>query len=107
MFEERIDDAILVGERAGVRLRRLPPRFGTAGFQRDDRQIAIQRNGREFFQILRLRDAFEIKQQQLDLGIFRHRHREFADIDIRVVAGCVRVTDANALLPQEADRHRG
>ena len=48
VLEERIDHAVLVGERAGVRLRRLAAGFAAAGFQRDDRQIAIERDRGQF-----------------------------------------------------------
>ena len=107
MLEERVDHAVLVGERAGMRLRRLAAGFGAAGFQRDDRQVAIERHGGEFFQIFLLRDALEIKQQQLHLGILGDGDREFADRDVRIVAGGVGVTDADAALAQESDRHGG
>ena len=106
MLEERIDHAVLVGERAGVRLRRLAAGFGAAGFQRDDRQIAVERDGGEFFQIFLLGNALQIQQQQFYFGVFRDRDREFADGDVGVVAGGVGVADADAALAQEADRHR-
>lgn len=104
MFEEGIDHAVFVRQRAGVRLRRLTTRFRTPRLQRDDRQIAVERDGCEFFEIFLFRNALEIEQQQLDFWIFRHGDRQFADGDIRIVAGRVGVTHADALLAQEADR---
>ena len=107
MLEERVNDAVLVGERAGMRLGRLAAGFGAAGFQRDDRQVAIECHGGEFFQIFFLGDALEIKQQQLHLGILGDGNSEFADGNVRIVAGGMGVTDADAALAQEPDRHRG
>ena len=106
MLEERIDHAVLVGERPGMRLRRLPPGFGAAGFQRDDRQVPVERHSGEFLQIFLVGNALEIQQQQLDFGIFGNRDREFADRNVGIVAGGMGVADADAALAQESDRHR-
>ena len=105
MLEERIDHAILVGERAGVRLRRLPAGFGAAGLQCDDRQVAVERDRGEFLQIFLLGNALQIQQQQFYLRVFRDRHRKFADGDVGVVAGGVGMAGADAALAQKADRH--
>ena len=101
MLEERIDDAVFVRQRTCVRLRCLTSRFGAAGFERDDRQIAVERDGCEFFKIFLLGNAFEIKQHQLHLGIFRDRNRELADRDICIIASRMGVPNADAALAQK------
>ena len=105
MLEEGIDHTVLIGERAGVGLRRRAPGFGAAGFERDDRQITVERDRGEFFQIFLLGNAFEIQQQQFYLRILGDRDREFADRDVGIVTGGVGVADTNAALAQEPDRH--
>jgi hypothetical protein len=67
-------------------------------FQCNDRQVAIERNGREFFQIFLIGNTLEIQKQQLHLGILGDRDREFADRDIGIVAGGVGMADTNAAL---------
>ncbi len=106
VFEERIDHAILVGERAGMRLRGLAACFGAAGFQRDHRQVAIERHSREFLEIFFLRNTLEIEQQQFYFGILGNSHCQFADGNVGIVAGGVGVADADAALAQESHRHR-
>ena len=66
----------------------------------------VERHGSEFLQIFRFGNALEVKQQQLDLGVLGDRDREFADRDIGIVAGGVRMAHADAALTQESDRHR-
>ena len=62
-----------------------------------------------FGQVVRIGDALEIEEQKLDGGILRHGDRQLADGHVRIVAGRVRVTHADAALPQETvrdDAHR-
>ena len=88
-----------------MRLRRLAAGLGAARLQCDNRQISIQCDGGQFFEIFFLRDALEIQQQQLYFGILGDRDREFADGNVRIIAGSMGVADADAALAQEADRH--
>ena len=72
LAEERVDDAVFRGQRAGVRAGCGGAARRDARLERDDGQAALACNLRSACELVRIGDGFEVEQQQLDLGIERH-----------------------------------
>ncbi len=103
--QKGVHHAILVGERAGVRACRFLSCRCAAALQRNHRQVALAGNARSLGEMLRVADALEIKQQQLQFRVFRHHRRKFGNRDIAVVTGGMRMAHAHAAFAQQAVGH--
>ena len=105
--EERVDDAVLVGQRAGVRPRRRLAANRATGLDRDDRHVTLARDGRRLREHRRVADAFDVEQQQAHgRDPATTASASSGKADVRVVAGGVRVADADAAPPQQPERAR-
>ena len=102
--EERVDDAVLVGQRAGVRPRRRLTAHRATGLDRDDRHVALARHGRDPGQHRRVLDALDVEQQQAHGRVLDHGQGQLRQRHVRVVPGGVGVADADAALAQQPVR---
>ena len=103
--EKGVDRPVLVRQRPGMRLRRFLASGGAPGFQCDNRQIALVRDARGLGEKVRIVNAFEIEQQQFQVGVFGNHRRQFRDGHVGIVAGGVRVAHAEAAGTQQTIRH--
>ena len=102
MPQEGVDYAVLGGHGAGVRAGRPLATQGAAGFQHQQRQVALARDRGSLGQQVRVVDRFQIQQQQLHLEVLRDLQRQFGDGNVGLVAGGVAVAYADAALMQQA-----
>jgi hypothetical protein len=85
-LEEDIHHAILVRQRTGMRARGLLSRCRAPGLQGDDRQAACLGDPGQLGERAAVGDAFQIEQQQLDVGVLRDQRGQLADRDVGVVS---------------------
>ena len=100
-----VDHPVFVGERAGVRGRRLLSARRARGFHRDDRYVAAVRIVGSARQQHRVRDGLQVKEDQLHLRVVRHGPRHVGDRDVRLVARGVHVPHADAAAAHEPVYH--